>query len=240
MNAMQTAMENRISRRSYLDKPIDKEEQKQIIRLTEEINKVSGLSTLFVEDSSAAFDSLKKSYGMFKNVRSIVVMKGKSNDEHLQEKVGYYGEQLILELTAMGLGTCWVGGTYDAQNIVNLSEGEELVCVIVLGLVEEEPTTKEKLIRAMVHRNVKPIEQRLTTDRQAPPWVLEGMEAVLLAPSAIHAQNVMFKYQNETISASTVEKSRFDLIDLGIAKKHFELGAGGRFEWGNGMAFHKD
>ena len=237
---MQTAMENRVSRRSYVNKPIDKQVQKEIIRLTDEINGASGLSALFVEDGSRAFDSLKKSYGMFKNVRSLVAMKGSRQDEHLQEKVGYYGQQLILDLTNMGLGTCWVGGTYDEQNIINLAEGEELVCVIVLGLVEEEPTTKEKFIRAIVHRNVKPIEQRLTTDRQAPPWVLEGMEAVLLAPSAIHAQNVMFKYQNETISASTVEKSRFDLIDLGIAKKHFELGAGGRFEWGNGMAFHKD
>ena len=85
-------MENRISRRSYVNKPIDKQVQKDIIRLTDEINGASGLSALFVEDGSRAFDSLKKSYGMFKNVRSLVAMKGSRKDEHLQEKVGYYGQ----------------------------------------------------------------------------------------------------------------------------------------------------
>ena len=69
MNKMQTAMENRISRRSYVNKPIDKQVQKEIIRLTDEINGASGLSALFVEDGSRAFDSLKKSYGMLWHVQ---------------------------------------------------------------------------------------------------------------------------------------------------------------------------
>lgn len=52
-----------------------------------------------MEDGSSAFRKLRKSYGLFTNVRSLILMKGKKDDKDLKKKIGYYGEDL-------GLGTC--------------------------------------------------------------------------------------------------------------------------------------
>ncbi len=48
----------------------------------------------------------------------------------------------------------------------------------------------------------------------------------------------MFKYENNILSAQIVNDYSMDLIDLGIAKKHFEIETRGKFEFGNGGIFH--
>ncbi|MGB8451762.1 MAG: nitroreductase family protein [Anaerocolumna sp.] len=56
-------------------------------------------------------------------------------------------------------------------------------------------------------------------------------------PAAVNKQPVKFEFKNGEISAF-VEDERF-LIDLGIAKTHFTLAAGGSFELGNHGKYHK-
>lgn len=233
---MRSAIENRISRRKFEKEKITVQEKEKIISLINRLNEVSGLNMSFVEDGSSAFGSLRKSYGLFTNVRSLILMKGKKDDKNLREKIGYYGEDLVLDITDLGLGTCWVGGTFD-KNEISIDSNEELVCVIVLGKVKL-PSMKEKLIRSASHRNIKSLEERITSDQPLPQWLQKGMKAVLLAPSARNTQKVMFKYESNILSAQIINDYSMDLIDLGIAKKHFEIETGGKFELGNGGVFH--
>jgi hypothetical protein len=37
----------------------------------------------------------------------LIALKGKKSDEHLNEKLGYYGDYLLLEAVRQDLGTCW-------------------------------------------------------------------------------------------------------------------------------------
>lgn len=173
---------------------------------------------------------------MFTNVRSLILMKGKKDDKDLKEKVGYYGEDLVLSITDLGLGTCWVGGTFDKDELT-VNDREELACVVVVGKVAA-PSLKEKMMRSATHRKVKSMEERIISDQPLPQWVQNGMEAVLLAPSAKNTQKAIFKYENNILSAQIADDYAMDLIDLGIAKKHFDLEAGGTFELGNGGIFH--
>lgn len=189
-----------------------------------------------MENGSNAFQKLRKSYGLFTNVRSVILMKGKKDLENLKEKIGYYGEALVLAITDLGLGTCWVGGTYDKKELL-IDDSEELVCVVLAGVVAA-PSLKEKMVRSATHRNVKKMEERIINDRPLPQWIHNGMKAVLLAPSAKNTQKTMFKYENNILSAQIAGNYSMDLIDLGIAKKHFEIGAGGKFEFGNGGIFY--
>ena len=54
---------------------------------------------------------------------------------NLEEKCGYYGQELILTAHSMGLGTCWIGGTYDRERCLHLiPEDEELVCIAAVPL----------------------------------------------------------------------------------------------------------
>lgn len=233
---MRSAIENRVSRRKFEKEPIAGREKENIVSLIHQLNEVSGLTMAFMEDGSGAFGKLRKSYGLFTNVRSLILMKGKKDDRDLKEKIGYYGEDLVLAITDLGLGTCWVGGTFDKEELP-IDRGEELACVVVVGKVAA-PSLTEKMVRSATHRKVKSLEERIISDQPLPQWVEDGMKAVLFAPSAKNTQKVMFKYGDNILSAQIADDYSMDLIDLGIAKKHFEIGAGGKFEFGNGGIFH--
>jgi len=232
------AIEQRVSTRSYLETVIEKEKISLLINEIEEGNQKYGLSISFLEDGSSAFNSFGKSYGMFKGVRSVIVMKGPKNDIHLKEKLGYVGEKVILRATSLGLATCWVGGSFERENpIFSVSEGEEFVCVITVGIAAD----KKSLIGSLVNKikRTKDIEAFYTADSAVPDWFVAGITAVQKAPSAKNSQKVHFTYNDGIVRAGVPDSYRFDLIDLGIAKLHFELATGGNFSLGNNSEFQK-
>ena len=47
---------------------------------------------------------------------------------------GFIGEAFVLEATSMGLGTCWVGGSYRRQAVTgHTAPGETLLCLIAVA-----------------------------------------------------------------------------------------------------------
>ena len=235
------AIEQRTSRRSFRNTPIA---AKTLELLKEQIalaNEQSGLTIQYLEDGSSAFEGVK-SYGMFHGVRSMLVLKGDRRLPALKEKVGYYGERLILIAQELGLGSCWVGGTFDRHSAVfAVAPEEEIVCVVPIGNVSAL-TVKEKLIRGVVHRSTKSIEEMVRADRPLTEEETAAMQLVQLAPTAKNTQKVVFSFYGETITASVPDDYPFDLVDLGICKLHFEEGMKalfpqGHFQWGNGGAF---
>lgn len=230
------AVKVRYSRRSYLDKMIPTSELTSSI---DQINASAGLHIQLVLNNPEAFNSLKKSYGMFKGVKHILALVGPKNNLNLWEKLGYYGEQLVLEATALGLDTCWVGGTYSKDEChCQILPDEELAAVIVIGYAEKSVSMKEKLISSISHRKHKTFNQCTIIDGIAPDWFKYGVESALLAPSALNAQPVLFTWKDEKAYVSIPEKRKYEQLDLGIAKLHFELAAdAGHFKWGNHACF---
>lgn len=159
-------------------------------------------------------------------VRHYIGLIANDDDPHSNEKIGYYGELLVLHATTLGLGTCWVGGTFSKSKVpFELAENERVACLITIGNVEETSSFKEKFFHNMTHRKVKPKEEMFTSDEQVPNWFLSGMAAVQKAPSAMNKQPVTFSYQDGCVKASVKNETvYFVLFDLGIAKLHFELG----------------
>ncbi|GFP75784.1 nitroreductase family protein [Clostridium fungisolvens] len=235
------AIEKRKSRRSYLSTPIAKDKIEKIESLISKYNEEGSISIQLIEDGSQAFNGLRKSYGMFSGVKSILALIGKVDDPHLSEKLGYYGELLVLEATKLDLGTCWVGGSFDKKTpIGKLRNDEILVCVIPIGNVEETQTIKEKLIYKAAHGKTKAVEEFYTAVGEVPKWFSEGIKAVQKAPSAKNTQKVRFNYNEGNITAGIENTYVFDLIDLGIAKAHFAIVADGYFEFGNPGKFYKN
>ncbi len=235
---MRDAIRNRVSRRTFTGVPFTESEKEAIISLVEKANTESGLSIEYVEDGGEAFASRRKSYGMFKNVRSLLLMKGKKSDANLWEKVGYYGEGIILDLTDMDFGTCWVGGTFDKSKF-DAQKDEEITSVIVIGKIDPAGL-KERMIRSAISKRRKPVEERLISEVEIPEWMRQGMESVRLAPSAVNSQKPTFHYDGEVLTADVSTEHAMYLIDLGIAKKHFEEAAPGRFELGQGGRLKMD
>ena len=238
-----TAIDARRSRRKYLPAPLKPYDADMLSSHISEFNAKEQVKMRLVLDNGEAFNGLRKSYGMFSGVRSYVAQIGDKADVLGLEKLGYYGELLILHATAHGLGTCWVGGTFDRDSCpVDLADGESIVCAITVGYAPEKLSAKERLIHRVTHRKSKTLDQMYTSVALVPDWFIAGMGAVQKAPSAINRQPVVFSYRDGAITASVKDIAGEGFaFDLGIAKLHFELGCGGG-EWafGNGAEFVRE
>lgn len=160
-------------------------------------------------------------YGKFSGVTDYIAMIGKKGPD-LDEKCGYYGERLVLKAQQLGLNTCWAAMTYSkVKTAFTVNSGEKLCIVISLGYGKTN---------GVPHKS-KPVETVAKADGPLPDWFRSGAEAALLAPTAMNQQKFLFTLDGNKVSA----KAGFGFytkIDLGIAKYHFEIGAGiERFEW---------
>lgn len=231
------AIEKRVSRRTYLGQELQDNEYLKLSEILEQYNKEADMTSFILKDGSQAFDSVKKSYGMFKNVKSLIVLKGKKSDENLKEKTGYYGQKLIIEATKMNLGTCWIGGTCDMNSPILKIEDDELChCVVTIGAVEQEQTFKEKAMIKVIHRKEKPLSYFYKADiseKVLPEYFMIGCKAVSKSPTALNSQKVSLKFEKDHTSISVPDTYKFDLVDLAIAKANFELATGLKFDYGN-------
>jgi len=230
------AVNIRRSRRKYIPTPLDTQKAAKLLELIEEYNQLGGFRIELVLNNGKAFNGLLKSYGMFSGVNDYIGLLADNNDASSAEKLGYYGELLVLHATAMGLGTCWVGGSYRKSDCpFDIGENERLICAIVVGNVAEKDSPKEKFFRYVTHRKTKGAEDMYEADTSPPEWFRNGMLAVQKAPSAVNRQPVFFTYKDGKIIAAVKDISdTATALDFGIAKLHFELGAeGGKWERGN-------
>jgi len=227
----------RRSRRKYSDTPISTEAVSGLQEQIAEYNRLEHIRMELVLDNGAAFRGFRRNYGMLKGVNNYIGLIAGKHDPNAPERLGYYGELLILHATAIGLGTCWVGGMFDSSAIpFSLTVDETLVCTIVLGNTEAQDSTRERFFRGLIHRKTKSAAELFKSDTaDVPAWFLKGMDAVEKAPSALHKQPAFFSYKAGKTSAMVPDiTGGFRAIDLGIAKLHFALGAGGgEWTWGN-------
>lgn len=229
------AVQLRRSRRTYNRKPIHDELKASILTLVAEVNAESGLSIQVVFNHPEWFGGFLKTYGLLSGVEHFLVMAGPSGQAHLEEKIGFYGERLVLELTKLDLGTCWVGGSFDHAKVGALvMPSDTLIAVIAFGFVDVSPSIKESIVRGALFRKKPDLRKFVETDGSEEPWFHEGVRLASLAPSAVHLQPFRFHCQNGVVSIRQTANTPFATVDLGIAKYHFELAVqSGHFERGD-------
>lgn len=220
MNLME-AMEQRHSVRSYNDKKIEGEVKEKLEQEIRECNKESGLHLQLVLNEPRAFDGFMAHYGKFSGVTNYIAMIGPKGKD-LEEKVGYYGERLVLYTQQLGLNTCWVAMTYSKiKSAFVVNPGEKLCLVIAIGYGSSD---------GVAHRS-KTEGEVSATKGNAPEWFQKGVKASLLAPTAMNQQKYKFTLNGNRVAAES-GKGFYTRIDLGIAKYHFEAGAGKEnFTW---------
>ena len=224
---LQEAITVRHSVRKYIDKEIPADIVTVLQDKIAEYNKVGNLNIQLVLNETRAFTGML-SYGSFSGVKNYFVMVGKKGAD-LDERVGYYGEQLVLLAQTLGLNTCWVGLSYrKVPEAYNVGKDEKLACMIALGYGETQG----------VSHKIKTVEQVSNASDITPSWFKKGVEAALLAPTAVNQQKFSFEHVGVKNNCHQIRaKKGFSMIgytkmDLGIAKYHFEIGAGEvNFEW---------
>ena len=224
---LQEAIEARHSVRKYIDKPISQDIIDILQAKIEECNKLGNLHIQLVTNEPKAFKG-KMAYGTFTGVSNYFVMIGKKADD-LSERVGYYGEQLVLLAQTLGLNTCWVGLTYNnIKEAYEKGNDEKLCCMIALGYGDDPGRNLKR----------KSVQQVSNASDITPVWFKKGVEAALLAPTAVNQQKFSFEYVGMKNNRHIVKASKgFSLLgytkmDLGIAKLHFEVVVGKEnFDW---------
>jgi len=225
------AIDQRTSVRRYTDQIIEESKISEIKKAIRKYNREAGLSIEFLEDGSAAFSSFLHTMGRFSGVKSLILLKGKTDVEDLKEKLGRYGELILLQALSLGLGSCWVSGSMNRKCAeLQVADGEQLAAVITLGYART--SRPADMINNLKHK--KSLKKLYISDSTPPEWFLAGVQAARRAPSALNLQPVKFFYINGVVLASVRKIHKPQLMDLGIAKSHFELAADGRFDYGNG------
>ena len=215
---MQDAIIARHSVRKYADKPIETTKVATLRAEIEKLNIESGLNIQLVLDEPRCFSTGMWKYGQFSGVKNYFVMAGPKGKE-AEEKIGYYGEKMVLLAQTLGLNTCWVGLTYKKiPGTYTLRYGDIVHCVISLGY----GTTPG------VQHPLKPVEQFYESEGLPPKWFQSGMEAAMLAPTAVNQQKFkLILHDGNKVEAKTLfSMAGYTNIDLGIVKYHFEVGAG--------------
>ena len=225
---IQEAIETRHSVRAYKDLLLSEE----IVKLLEDelvkLNNEGQLHIQLICNEPKAFKGTMAKYGKFRNANNYIVMAGKKADD-LDERIGYYGEHIVLLAQTLGLNTCWVGLSYSkVPGTYVLDEGEKIACYIAIGYGETQGSGHK----------IKTVEQVSNASDITPSWFKKGVEAALLAPTAVNQQKFSFEYVGMSNNRHQVRaKKGFSMIgytqmDIGIAKYHFEVGAGKvNFEW---------
>ncbi len=218
---LQQAMQARHSVRSYTEQPIEGKQAEDLRAFVAQCNEESGLHLQLVLNEPKAFDSFMAHYGKFSGVGNYLVLAGKKGPG-LEEACGYYGEKAALYAQTLGLNTCWVALTYSrGKAVFALAPGEKLCLVIALGY----GTTQ-----GLPHKS-KPREAVMRCETTPPDWFIRGVEAALLAPTAMNQQKFIFALRGTAVEAKA-GTGFYTKVDLGIAKYHFELGAGREnFQW---------
>lgn len=219
---IQEAIVARHSVRAYKEQPLTQDVVKALEEKIAELNREGNLHIQLILNEPKAFQGTLAKYGKFRGVNNYIVVAGKKADD-LDERVGYYGEHLVLFAQTLGLNTCWVGLSYSkVPGTYILEDGEKIACYIAIGYGESQG----------VGHKIKTVEQVSNASDTTPSWFKKGVEAALLAPTAVNQQKFSFEYVGMKDGHHQVQAKKgfsmigYTKIDLGIAKYHFEVGAG--------------
>lgn len=237
----------RRSRRRYDSIPLEQGQLAQLQTVCGEFRPYpQARAELLTESPDEVLRGIVASYGKVKGAQALIAFIGDIDDPYVNEKVGYTGEGIILEATAMGLGTCWVGGSMFfrrglAESIVGAGEKERVFAVTPVGYAARGVSFAERAQTAfgLAHRR-KPLAELVTgpDEKEWPDWIKAALEAARLAPSAVNRQPWRFYVEPKSITVSVdsslIEWGISKRLDCGIAMLHIEVAAldcGAKGKW---------
>ena len=244
----------RFSCRTYLNKPIDDQRRRRLAEFLD-ANPIGPLGSRARFALVAATDSDHEAlrglgtYGFIKGATGFIVGAAERTPKDLED-YGYLMEQAILFATDLGLGTCWLGGTYSKSRFakkIDLRRDEIMPAVTAVGSIAEGAHARDWIRRQARGTDRLPAGQ-LFFDQQFGrplPMVDAGeyaasLEALRWGPSASNKQpwrivriNNAFHfyltrtkgYGKESLLFTLLRLADLQRVDMGIAMCHFELTA---------------
>jgi len=241
----------RTSSRNYDERTIEPEKRREIedyLSLNETGPFGSTVRFQLLDYAEGGQDQTEKlrTYGVIKGARLFIV-GAVINTDKAMEDYGYCMEKNILMATSLGLGTCWLGGTFKRSSFakkIGLSANEVMPAVSPVGYATEKKTLRDFLFKFLARSKTRKPWEELFYSNDFNTLLTESdveryatcLEAVRLAPSASNQQpwrilkkersNIFHFYlRRAKIYAKAIKRIDLQKVDMGIAMCHFELAA---------------
>ena len=256
LNTLAEAARQRYSCRSYHREAIDTSRREDLAAF------VDGLQTgplgsaarfMLVSASEEDRSSLKglSTYGFIKNPTAFI-FGAAPQARYDMEDFGYLMELTVLHAAQLGVGTCWLGGTFNYSRFADtmaLQEGETMPAVTAAGLPAKRRLS-DRLIRGQAGSDRrKPWEELFfdsgfdtALDQKAAGPYAAVLDLVRIAPSASNKQPWRIVRSNGSwhfflqrtpnyppkiprLGLVDIKLADLQRVDLGIAMCHFAVGA---------------
>ncbi len=241
----------RVSWRDYKPVELNKEDIQKVETIIQEVSQMKGpfgcqarfqLITLFDKPKEEA--KQLGTYGMVRGAKYFLV-GAVLRQQYNYEDYGFLFEHLILRCTELGLGTCWLGGTFNKSafsEAIKLTEQEDLPAVSPIGYTKASHGLIGGLFRLVIkaHKRNAWFEMfydeefgKPLTEELCDPSYKEALEWVRVAPSArnkqpwrvlVNGNRVHFFLKAESVENGVPRIMNFQRLDIGIAMAHFDLG----------------
>ncbi len=239
-------LKKRHSVRSYTKEPIPLD---LINKIKAEITMIntheSGIKFCLCVNDNNPFKTFRQSYGFFANANNYITCVIDPYYKYSYQRAGFFAQQIVMKVSSLGLGTCYVGGTYDKNAVsVDLKAGEKLLFIILLGF---EDKTKIRPVARIAYTLIHSKKMSLSDfmpnlyDQEAffekNPKLKDAIEAISVSPSSLNKRPARIKYDKGNVLMYVESNSDKSQIDLGIAQFNFQAVYPGEWEWGNPSLF---
>lgn len=212
------AMEKRHMVRKYIDRKIPDDLVSKLNERIEENNKKYDLAIKLMLNNDKAVNSIIKLL-LAKGVKNYIILAGNDTTD-LAEKLGYSSADIMLYSQTLGLNTWYVGGTFN-RGVSKYVPDKKVIGIVAIGYG----------INNGVAHKCKKLEEVSSYDGIMPEWFKEGVEASLLAPTALNKQDYKIIGKGNKVKIK-IDNGIFTGANKGLIKYHFELGAGiENFKW---------
>jgi len=239
------SIKERISVRTYEEREIEKDHLAELKQFIDDVNKGMNTRVKFsiIQNNSSSDQSQKLgTYGIIKGTNTFISAIIQ-NDEKDVVELGYSLEKVILYATCLGLGTCWLGGTFnrkDFENYIDLGQDESLAVLIAIGYRKDKQSMIETAMRFMAKSNQRKPSSELFFENDSEHSLdlnqigdyAKVLEMVRIAPSASNKQpwriikhNNYYAFYCSRTPGYGIMNYDLQMNDIGIAKCHFELSA---------------
>ena len=240
---METIRKRR-SVRTYAPEPLREQDLEKLTAYAKTLQNPFGIPvTVHVLETGVASAKKLGTYGVIKGTKTflgVTVPKGALS----LEAVGYNFEQLVLYAAHLGVGTCWLAGTFDRKAFtvaMNVGEDEWMPAVSPIGYPAEKRAFSESLMRSGLKADQRKDwadlffdgDFRTPLSRAAAGDYAQPLEMLRLAPSATNAQpwrvlrqgGAFHFFAKVTEGQGEVDPPNIQRVDVGIGACHFCLTA---------------
>ena len=168
------------------------------------------------------------SYGYIKNPEYYIVGMTSNNDNGYID-LGYILEKLVLYLTKLNIGTCWLGTIDNQENIKEILDIDKKYYVpacISIGEIDK-PRLFEKIMKFFIGLKDKSFKDfYLGNIDKLNPKVKKSIKLLSYAPSSINSKPWRILNEDDFYYfyiKTNSKRKKMNKVDLGISMYHFEI-----------------